>query len=200
MMKSRADAKKPVFPAFSTGKIKCFSKIGLGQILDITILHRVCKTLWKNIKYSLRNSRKTVFGRKSAVPVIFREFRLQQSVLLTIGPCLMVGIVINVTFLREKTTKDKEIVRWKSTKMAISGIFPAFSARLGHILGVPNTHLCAKNQKKQMMKSRENAKKTSFSGIFPAFSAGKIRFSKIGLSHILNIGILHQCAKSHEKI
>ena len=80
MMKSRANAKKPVFPAFSTGKIKCFSKIGLGQILDITILHRVCKTLWKNIKYSLRNSRNTVFRRKSVVPAIFRKLRLQKSV------------------------------------------------------------------------------------------------------------------------
>ena len=36
-----------------------------------------------------------------------------------------------------------------------------------------------------------NGQKTSFSGIFPAFSAGKIRFSKIGLGHILDIGILH---------
>ena len=32
------------------------------------------------------------------------------------------------------------------------------------------THLCAKNQKKLMLKSRENAKKRFF-GIFPAFSA-----------------------------
>ena len=42
--------------------------------------------------------------------------------------------------------------------------------------------------------------KTGFSGIFPAFSAGKICFSKIGLGHILDIGILHQYAKFHEKI
>ena len=51
-----------------------------------------------------------------------------------------------------------------------------------------------------MKKSRENAKKNGFSGIFPAFSAGKIRFSKIGPDHILDIGILHQCAEFHEKI
>ena len=54
-----------------------------------------------------------------------------------------------------------------------------------------------------MMKSLEMAKKPVFpglSGIFPAFSAGKIRFSKIGLGHILDIGILHQRAKFHEKI
>ena len=45
-----------------------------------------------------------------------------------------------------------------------------------------------------------NGYKNSFSGIFTAFSAGKIRFSKIGLGHILDIGILHPCAKFHEKI
>ena len=42
--------------------------------------------------------------------------------------------------------------------------------------------------------------KTSFSGIFPTFSAGKKYFSKIGLRHILDIAISHQCAKFHEKI
>ena len=54
--------------------------------------------------------------------------------------------------------------------MAISGIFPAFSAGkkvfskigLGHIMGIANTHLCAKNQEKLMMKSRENAKEPLF--------------------------------------
>ena len=77
-------------------------------------------------------------------------------------------------FLSEKTTKYKEKVRTKSAKMAISGIFPAFSAGkkfyskigLGHIMGIVNTHLCAKNQKRLMMKSRENAKKP----VFPAYS------------------------------
>ena len=110
-------------------------------------------------------------------------------------------------FFSEKTTKYKGKVRKKSAKMAISGIFPVFSAGekcfskigLGNILAIINTHLCAKNWKKLMMKSREMAKKTSFSGIFPAFSAAKIRFSKIGLGHILDIGILHQRAKFHEK-
>ena len=42
--------------------------------------------------------------------------------------------------------------------------------------------------------------KTGFSGIFPAFSAGKKCFSKIGLRHILDIAIFHECAKFHEKI
>ena len=41
----------------------------------------VCKISWKNIKYSSRNSRNPVFfRRKSAVPAIFRKFRLQKSV------------------------------------------------------------------------------------------------------------------------
>ena len=39
------------------------------------------------------------FRRKSAVPAVFREFRLQKSVLLTIEPCLMVGIVKNNVFV-----------------------------------------------------------------------------------------------------
>ena len=51
----------------------------------------------------------------------------------------------------------------------ISGIFgrkKIFSEiGLGHILGIANTHLCAKNQTKLMMKSRENAKKP----VFPAY-------------------------------
>ena len=38
MMKSRENAKKPVFPAFSAGKI-FFPKIGLRHILGIAILH-----------------------------------------------------------------------------------------------------------------------------------------------------------------
>ena len=41
------------------------------------------------------------FRRKSAVPAIFREFRLQKSVLLTMEPCLMVGIVINNVFCKK---------------------------------------------------------------------------------------------------
>ena len=47
---------------------------------------------------------------------------------------------------------------------------------LGHVLSNPNMHLCAKNQKKLMVKSRENAKKP----VFPAFSAGKNFFKKSG--------------------
>ena len=70
----------------------------------------------------------------------------------------------------------------------------------GHVLSNPNMHHCAKNQKKLMMKSRENAQKTGFPGIFPAFSAREKSFYKIGLRRIFDIAILHLCAKFHEII
>jgi hypothetical protein len=87
-------------------------------------------------------------------------------------------------FLSEKTTKYKEKVRTKSAKMAISGIFPAFSAGkkfsskigLGHIMGIANTHLCAKNQKKLMKESRENVKKPGFQAYFRYFRPDKYVF------------------------
>ena len=107
-------------------------------------------------------------------------------------------------FLTEKTTMYEEKVQRKVAKTAISGIFPAFStgteffSKIGfnHVLSIVNAHLYGKNQKKLMMKSREMAKKP----VFPAFLAGKIHFLKIGFGQILDIGILHQCAKFHEKI
>ena len=90
--------------------------------------------------------------------------------------------------LSEKTTKYKGKVRTKCAKTAISGIFPAFSAGkkifskigLGHIMGIANTHLCAKNQKKLMKESRENVKKPSFPAYFRYFQPGKIFFRKSG--------------------
>ena len=77
-------------------------------------------------------------------------------------------------FLSEKTSKYKEKVQTKSAKTAISGIFPAFSAGkkffskigLGDFMGIANTHLCAKNQKKLMKESRKNVKKPGFPGYF----------------------------------
>ena len=85
--------------------------------------------------------------------------------------------------------------------MAISGIKKFFSKiGLGHIMGIANTHLCAKNQKKLMKESRENVKKNGFSGIFPVFSAGKNFFPEIGLRLILGIAILHLCAKNQQKL
>ena len=75
--------------------------------------------------------------------------------------------------------------------MAISGIFPAFSAGkkffskigLGHVLSIANTHLCAKNQKKLMMKSRKNAKKPVFPAYFRHFRPEKMFFENRALSY-----------------
>ena len=68
---------------------------------------------------------------------------------------------------------------WKKSDENLQRRFPAYfqhfrpeKISLGHILAIAKTRLYAKNQEKQMMKSRENAKKTGFSSIFPAFSAG----------------------------
>ena len=86
--------------------------------------------------------------------------------------------------------------------------FPAFSAGkkffskigLGHVLSIPNTHLCAKNQKKLMIKSRENARKPVFPVYFRHFRPEIFFFLKIGLRHFLDIAILHLCAKNQKKI
>ena len=91
-------------------------------------------------------------------------------------------------FLCKKTTKYEEKTRTKSEKTAISGIFPAFSAGkkffskigLALVLSIVNTHLCAKNQKKLMIKSRENAKKPVFPAYFGHFRLEKYFFQKSG--------------------
>ena len=64
--------KKPVFPAFSAGKI-CFSKIGLGHILDIAILHQ-CAKFHEKYKVHLEKFKKYGFsGEKSAVPAVLES-------------------------------------------------------------------------------------------------------------------------------
>ena len=101
MKKPRENAKKPVFPAyfrhFRPEKI-CFLKIGLGHILDIAILHQCAKFHEKILSTAREIQEIPFFRRKSAVPAIFRKFRLQKSVLLTIKPWLMMGIVITNVF------------------------------------------------------------------------------------------------------
>ena len=85
-------------------------------------------------------------------------------------------------FLSEKRMKYKEKVRTKSAKMAISGIFDQkkifLKNRTRPCFGLANTHLCAKNQKKLMMKSRENAKKPVFPAYFRHFRPEKYVFRK----------------------
>ena len=80
---------------------------------------------------------------------------------------------------------------WKkseSAETAISGMFPAFSAgkkifsKIGlvHVMSIAKMQLCAKNQKKLMMKSRENAKKSVFPAYFWHFRPEKYVFRKSG--------------------
>ena len=115
--------------------------------------------------------------------------------------------VISLMFLCDKkTTKYVEKVQRKSAGTAISGIFPAFSARkkffskirLAHVLSITKTHLQAKSQKKIMTKFRGNSKKLVFRHISGIFGRKKI-FSKIGLSHILGIANTCLSAKNWEK-
>ena len=67
-----------------------------------------------------------------------------------------------------------------------------------YVLSNPNMHLWAKNQKKLMVKSWENGQKPVFTVYFRHFRPEKNVFSKIGLRHILDIAILHLCAKFHK--
>ena len=91
-------------------------------------------------------------------------------------------------FLNKQSVKTIDEISRKCQKIGFSGIFPAFSAGkkffskigLGHIMGIANTHLCAKNQKKLMMKSRENAKKSVFPAYFRHFRPEKNVFRKSG--------------------
>ena len=122
MMKSWENAKKPVFPAylrhFRPGKYVVL-KIGLGHILDIAILHQCAKFHEKILSTAREIQEIPFFRRKSAVPAIFRKFRLQKSVLLTIEPCLMVGIVINNVFV----WKNNEIKGKSLRKICKNGDF-----------------------------------------------------------------------------
>ena len=61
----------------------------------------------------------------------------------------------------------------KSREMAKKPVFPMSKIELGHIMGIANTHLCAKNQKKLMKESRENVKKPVFPAYFRYFRPEK---------------------------
>jgi len=83
--------------------------------------------------------------------------------------------------LCKKPEKTNDEISKKCQKTGFSGIFPAFLAgkfcfsEIGfkHVLSIANTHLCAKNQKKLMMKSRKNAKKSVFPAYFRHFRPEK---------------------------
>ena len=107
-----------------------------------------------------------------------------------------------------KKQRNKGKVRRKSAKMAISSIFPAFSAGkkflskigLAHVMSIANTHLWAKKSEKTNEGISRKCQKTGFFGIFPVFSAGKKFLSKIGLGHVMNIANKHLCAKNWKKL
>ena len=103
-----------------------------------------------------------------------------------------------------KNKNYTEKVQWKCAKTAISGIFGRKKVFLKNRARPYFDYCYYAFLNKESVKTNDEilrkCQKTGFSGIFPVFSAGKKCFSKIGLRQILDIGILHQCAKFHEKI
>ena len=97
MMKSREMPKNRFFRHNSGifGRKESFSKIGLPHILGIAILHQCAKFHEKIYKVQLEKFKKYRFSGENR---LFRRFLessgLRKSVLLTIEPFLMVGIVI----------------------------------------------------------------------------------------------------------
>ena len=182
-----------IFPAFSAGK-KCFYKIGLRHLLALPFRISV-QIFLKKYKVQLEKFKKCHFSGENR---LFRGFL--ESSIDNLTMLLMVDIVIDNVWVKKQRNKEK--VRWKSAKTAISGIFPVFltgkkifwKMGLGHVLSNPNMHLWTKN----LEKMPKNRFFWYISGIFPAFSARKKCFSKIRLRHILDIAILHLCAKFHE--
>ena len=158
-----------IFPAFLAGK-KVFFENRAPSYFRYCHFASVCKISWKNTAREIQEI--PFFRRKSAVPAIFRQSRLQKSVLLTLESCLMVGIVITNVFV----WKNKEILGKSPMKICKNGDFR-------HILGIINTHLCAKNQKKLMMKSWKNAKKRFFRHISGIFGRNNTFFEHQARSH-----------------
>ena len=73
--------------------------MGLCHTLGTAILHQ-CAKFHEKMSTTAREIQEIPFFRqKLAVPAIFRKFRVQKSVLLTIESCLIVGIVINDVFV-----------------------------------------------------------------------------------------------------
>ena len=123
------------------------------------------------------------FRRKSAVPGIFRQFRQQKSVLLTIEPCLMAGIVINNIF----EWKNNEIKGKSPMKICKNGEFRYFRPEKDFSQKSDSMFwaflICIfvqKIRKKLMMKSRENAQKPVFPAYFRNFRPEKNFFFKSG--------------------
>ena len=69
---------------------------------------------------------------------------------------------------------------------------------LSHILGIFNTRFGAKNQEKQMMKSRENAKIPVFPAYFRHFPRKKFFSKNRAPSHFWNCHFASLCQKSEK--
>ena len=115
-----------IFPTFSA-RIKSFYKIGLHRILEIAILHLCAKFHEKIWSTAPEIQEIPFFRRKLAVPAIFEKFRVQKKVLMTIEPCLMVGIVINNIF----EWKNNEIKGKSPMKICKNGEFRHISGNFG---------------------------------------------------------------------
>ena len=74
-------------------------------------------------------------------------------------------------------------------------IFPQKSTR-SHVLTIANSHLYGKNQKKIVMKSRENAKKPVFSAYFRHFQPEMFFFENRATSHFGHYHFASLCQKS----
>ena len=89
--------------------------------------------------------------------------------------------------------------------MAISGIFPAFSAGkkffskigLSHIMSIAYTHLCAKHQKKLNEISRK-CQKTVFPAYFRHFRRENMFFENRARSHLGHCHFASLCQKSEK--
>ena len=78
----------------------------------------------------------------------------------------------------KKQRKIRKRADEKLQKRQFPAYFQHFRPEIGlsHILGIANTRLCAKNQEKQMIKSRENAKKPVLPACFRYFRPEKYVF------------------------
>ena len=80
----------------------------------------------------------------------------------------MVDIVISNNFVWKRTIfkeKSDKNLQKQQFLAYLRHLWPEkffFKIGLGYVLSIPNLHYCLKIQEKQMMKSRENAKKTRF--------------------------------------
>ena len=98
--------------------------------------------------------------------------------------------------------KQRDIRKKSNENQYISDIFGKkkfFSKiQLSHILGIANKRLCAKNRKKLMMKSRENAKKPVFRHISGIFGRKNFFFKNRAPSLFGNHHFASLCKKSEK--